>query len=291
MNNEVAHVRQNQGQTYLRETTQLQEEYSDLFGKYSSSGLDFSSNTYNYVKLDSNKTNSLNSINDINILNTNTKQYLQDVAKANSGDGRIDDLTIFVHGTYSSPKDADKDFLEAVGKTYNETVYQFDWSGKDGTENGSGADNSFWSRANAGLRLSEFVENYEFKDGEPLNIIGHSHGGNVIKDFTQFYQGDKKIDNVVFMGTPVRKDYPIDYSKFSENSSIKNVYDTSDVVQKLGGSDVQFGVFGVNIDKIGMGDRNINNPKVQNIEVESGNHPKNSHSDLDSKKVWEQFND
>ncbi|WP_206193174.1 hypothetical protein, partial [Aliarcobacter skirrowii] len=58
LGHEVAHVRQNQGQTYLRETTQLQEEYSDLFGKYSSSGLDFSSNTYNYVKLDSNKTNS-----------------------------------------------------------------------------------------------------------------------------------------------------------------------------------------------------------------------------------------
>ena len=54
---------------------------------------------------------------------------------------------------------------------------------------------------------------------------------------------------------------------------------------------MQFCIFGVNIDKIGMGDRNINNIKVQNIEVESGNHPINSHSDLDSKKVWEQFND
>ncbi|AXX85318.1 hypothetical protein [Aliarcobacter skirrowii] len=93
LGHEVAHVRQNQGQTYLRETTQLQEEYSDLFGKYSSSGLDFSSNTYNYVKLDINKTNGLNSYGDINVLNINTKQYLQDVSRVNSGDGRIDDLS------------------------------------------------------------------------------------------------------------------------------------------------------------------------------------------------------
>ncbi|WP_165844108.1 hypothetical protein [Aliarcobacter skirrowii] len=30
---------------------------------------------------------------------------------------------------------------------------------------------------------------------------------------------------------------------------------------------------------------------TKNIRVESGNHPINSHSDLDSVKVWEQFND
>ena len=70
-----------------------------------------------------------------------------------------DDLTIFVHGTYSSPKDADKEFLNTLSKTYNEAVYQFDWSGKNGTENGAGADNSSFARLNAGFRLSEFVEN------------------------------------------------------------------------------------------------------------------------------------
>ncbi|MBY0540555.1 MAG: hemagglutinin repeat-containing protein, partial [Campylobacterales bacterium] len=288
LGHEVAHVRQNQGQTYLRDTTQLQEEYANLFGNYSSSGLDFSSYVYNNVKLDSNKINSLNSINDLYALYQNSVLYKKDVAKADSGDGRIDDLTIFVHGTYSSPKDADKDFLDSVSKTYNEPVYQFDWSGKDGTENGSGADNSFWSRANAGFRLSEFIENYEFKDGETLNIIGHSHGGNVIKDLTQFYQGDKKIDNVVFMGTPVRKDYEIDYSKFSENSTIKNIYDTSDVVQILGGI-YSYKSYLNNLSSLGYDSRIQDGTK--NIRVESGNHPINSHSDLDSVKVWEQFND
>ena len=201
-----------------------------------------------------------------------------------------DDLTIFVHGTYSSPKDADKEFLNTLSKTYNEAVYQFDWSGKNGTENGAGADNSSFARLNAGFRLSEFVENYKFEEGETLNIIAHSHRGNVVKDFTQLYQGDKKIDNVTFMGTPVRKDYEIDYSKFGDNAVIRNVYDTSDMVQRLGGSDFQFN-FGVNVDKIGIADRLMTNDKVEDIEVESGNHPVNSHSDLDDKKIWKQFND
>jgi filamentous hemagglutinin len=94
LGHEVAHVRQNQGQTYLRDTTQLQEEYANLFGNYSSSGLDFSSHAYNNVKLDSNKTNSLNSINDLYALYQNSVAYKKDVNKADSGDGRIDDSII-----------------------------------------------------------------------------------------------------------------------------------------------------------------------------------------------------
>ena len=35
----------------------------------------------------------------------------------------------------------------------------------------------------------------------------------------------------------------------------------------------------------------MDNSKVNNIEVESGSHRTKSHSDMDSKNVWEQFND
>lgn len=234
---------------------------------------------------------------DSNTLQTNVnsiEEYL-DIQKANSEFALLDkeagdNLTIFVHGTFASPQSADKDFLEAVSKTYNEAVYQFDWSGKDGDAGGLGAENTTYARLNAASRLTEFVENHQFQDGEKLNIVMHSHGGNVGKDFTQLYEGDKKIDNMTFMGTPVRDDYVIDYSKFVENANIINVYDTSDMVQRGGGSDFQFN-FGVNIDKIDIADRIITDFKVKNIEVESGSHPIDSHSDLDSKKVWEQFND
>ncbi len=202
-----------------------------------------------------------------------------------------DNLTIFVHGTYSSPKDANKDFIEAVGKTYDEKVYQFDWSEKGGISGGNSADNKRESRENAAFRLTEIVENHKFKKDEKLNIVGHSHGGNVIKDFTHFYNGNKKIDNVTFMGTPVRHDHQIDYSKFEDNAKILNVYDSSDIVQKLGGIDIQFESFNVNIDKVDLANRKINNKKVNNTQVESGNHPRSSHSNLDSKEVWDQFND
>ncbi|AXX85310.1 Uncharacterised protein [Aliarcobacter skirrowii] len=37
--------------------------------------------------------------------------------------------------------------------------------------------------------------------------------------------------------------------------------------------------------------RKINSDKVDNVEVESGNHPKKSHSNMDSKDVWKQFNE
>gem|GEM_PF-2104571 len=91
MGHEVAHVRQNQGQTYLRENKDLQEKYSDLFEKYSSSGLEFSSYTYNNIKLDNNKTNTLNSTQDLNKLYQNSVVYKKDKNSANIGIGRMDD--------------------------------------------------------------------------------------------------------------------------------------------------------------------------------------------------------
>ncbi len=208
-----------------------------------------------------------------------------------------DDLTIFIHGTYSSPKDANKDFIKALSKTYNEKAYQFDWSGKVGTSGGNGADNKRKSRKNAALRLTKIVKNHKFKKNEKLNIVGHSHGGNVIKDFTQFYNGNKKIDNVTFMGTPVRSDHSIDYSKFEDNAKIINVYDSSDIVQKLGGFDNEGRSFAV---------QTIKNNNLKNIKVETPNtgiiiYPTSilniykqliqDHSNLDSKEVWKQFND
>jgi len=42
--------------------------------------------------------------------------------------------------------------------------------------------------------LLKLVENHQFAEREKLNIISHSHGGNVVKEFTQNYKGEKKID-------------------------------------------------------------------------------------------------
>ena len=120
MGHEVAHVRQNQGQTYLRETTQLQEEYSNIFGNYSSSGLDFSSYVYNNVQLNSNPTSNLKLTNqDVNTLKTNTSLYLQDLNKANSGDGRIDDRKLSIEEKALLFTQNANDLKEALAQTSN----------------------------------------------------------------------------------------------------------------------------------------------------------------------------
>jgi filamentous hemagglutinin len=288
---EFAGAIQNVNGIDITQNREIHNEYQNSIAKDTVDDISFVMSNYYNSSMSNTNNHNIGLVTQMpSVFNRDNSLILNNSEFSSLDKAKGDDLTIFVHGTYSSPKDADKEFLDILSKTYHEPVYQFDWSGKDGTENGAGADNSSFARLNAGFRLSEFVENYKFEEGETLNIIAHSHGGNVVKDFTQLYQGDKKIDNVIFLGTPVIKDYEIDYSKLGDNAVIRNVYDTSDIVQRAGGSDFQFN-FGVNVDKIGIADRIMTNGKVKNIEVESGNHPVNSHSDLDDKKVWEQFND
>ena len=136
-----------------------------------------------------------------------------------------DYLTVFVHGTGSSPEDADKNFIKSVGDTFNEKVEQLRWSGGNTKE----------ARTEGAEGLAKMVENHKFKEGEKLNIVGHSHGGNVMKEFTQMYDGEKKVDNMVFLGTPHRKDYSLDYSDLSPNANKVNLYDKGDMVQVFAG--------------------------------------------------------
>ncbi|ASM40166.1 hypothetical protein CSPB_0955 [Campylobacter sputorum subsp. bovis] len=192
-----------------------------------------------------------------------------------------DNLSIFIHGTWSSPKDADPKFIEALSTTFKEPIYQFKWSGENHKK----------ARARGAIKLTEFVENYKFKEGEALNLVMHSHGGNVGKDFTQFYEGDKKIDNFIMLGTPVRDDYFINYDNFTENANILNVYDSSDIVQ-VGGK-FEFKNYTINI-YMGDGWHKIDDSKINNIKIETPNNRWydgliGDHTNMDSKPVWEQI--
>ncbi|ASM36878.1 filamentous hemeagglutinin family protein [Campylobacter sputorum bv. faecalis CCUG 20703] len=192
-----------------------------------------------------------------------------------------DNLSIFIHGTWSSPKDADPEFIEALSTTFKEPIYQFEWSGENNKK----------ARASGAIKLTEFVENYKFKEGEPLNLVMHSHGGNVGKDFTQFYEGDKKIDNFIMLGTPVRDDYFINYDNFTENANILNVYDSSDVVQVFGGI-YNYKSYLLNKYSFGYISKITNGAK--NIKIETPNNHWydgliGDHTNMDSKPVWEQI--
>jgi hypothetical protein len=97
----------------------------------------------------------------------------------------------------------------------------------------------------------------------------------------------------------------LDYNKYDKNANIKNVYDSSDIVQRAGGTDT-----GGNNNRFGLADRMINNDKVKNIQVEVPNKPSifsiipgtaipsmlkdsllGDHIDMDSKEVWEKINE
>ncbi len=130
----------------------------------------------------------------------------------------VNNLTAFVHGTNSSPEESDPEFIEAVGDTFGEKVEQPKWS----------SGNSKSARTDGANTLLDLVENHEFAPGEKLNIIDHSHAGNVTKEFTQIYDGKKKIDTLVFLGTPHRNDYQLDFSDLDKNAHLINVYDKGD---------------------------------------------------------------
>jgi hypothetical protein len=63
-----------------------------------------------------------------------------------------------------------------------------------------------------------------------LNLVGHSHGGNVIKEASHLIT--RSIDNAVLIGTPHRSDHKMQAGKVS---NYVNVYSWWDGVQIGGG--------------------------------------------------------
>jgi len=138
-------------------------------------------------------------------------------------------LTFVIPGTGYNPKDwsgsgSEKNFISAVGKTFNETPVVINnksvWSG---------ADNSA-ARSWAAQVISGAMGQYNFAPGEQLNIVGLSHGGNVGIEVSQLTS--HRIDNLVTIGTPVRSDYQPNSGMIANHV---NAYSNSDPVQTMGG--------------------------------------------------------
>ena len=196
-------------------------------------------------------------------------------------------LLMFIHGTNSSPKDADPEFIKALEETFGEKVIQPEWSGK----------NQKYARTDGANTLLKLVNNYEFGPSEKLNIIDHSHGGNVTKEFTQLYNGDKKIDTLVFLGTPHRDDYNLDFNDLSINANLINVYDRGDwLIQPILGA----GLSGSKATQTLNGAINVSIEQTETyqyldfktgqiITTNSGIGWLDSHTNLDSSPVWNQY--
>jgi RHS repeat-associated protein len=138
-------------------------------------------------------------------------------------------LTIVVHGTQLSKPNPDftpgGTFFQHVAKTTGDrAVASFSWSGGD----------NHASRVSAATALANFVKHYKFAPGEQLNIVAHSHGGNVAIAAINMGLGHK-VDNLVTLGTPSVPSY-----RLNGNGGIRNwinVYNPNDKVQTHGGGD------------------------------------------------------
>jgi YD repeat-containing protein len=82
-------------------------------------------------------------------------------------------LTVVIHGTFAEGQTWARPggaFFEYIVKTLKDrVVVSFQWGGGD----------SHGARVSAAQALATRIRRYQFKAGEQLNIVAHSHGGNV----------------------------------------------------------------------------------------------------------------
>ena len=130
-------------------------------------------------------------------------------------------VTIYVHGTYSSPQTFDS----RTGNIYSGVLddpdrIDFQWSG----------DNRASARVTAGNLLAGTIAKARRENpSEPINVIAHSHGGNVAFEATR---SGAQIDNLITLGTPGRDDHQPNRSNIG---NWYNVYSEADAVQSRGG--------------------------------------------------------
>lgn len=188
-------------------------------------------------------------------------------------------LTIVIGGTWYKEKDwleskEGKAFIATVEKQFGEKAvfWTKDWDGGDNKK----------SRAAAAKALSEFIKNYKFADGEKLNIVAHSHGGNVA--FLASQSTTHKIDTLVTLGTPIRNDYTPNESNIRQHLQ---VYSNNDQVQSHGGGNWHAWRGGQG--ELGSAGRTLDMSGVKNLDATKYTDwgPKQSHSDLWMKtEVW-----
>ena len=135
-------------------------------------------------------------------------------------------FTVIVPGTNYNKDDwsesgAASDFISNVGKTFGETAQVGHWSGNDNP----------WARQSAAGNVLSMINEHQFAEGEKLNIIGHSHGGNIANLISQMTE--RRIDTLVTLGTPVNGDYQPNYGNIGQHI---NAYSRLDPVQRFGGT-------------------------------------------------------
>ena len=144
---------------------------------------------------------------------------------------------ILVHGTWSDASTwKNKTGLNrAIKNLFNDSGFfneKFEWSGG----------NFRYYRSKAAGELIKYIR-HQIENGmvgadEPITLIGHSHGGNVIIEAINMMMSMPEFDgrqfNILTINTPVRDDYQLS-KEAQERVTHVNVYDEFDPVQACGG--------------------------------------------------------
>ncbi|MEO8660106.1 MAG: RHS repeat-associated core domain-containing protein [Bryobacteraceae bacterium] len=154
-------------------------------------------------------------------------------------------LTIVVPGTWNDQEQwRQSKFVQSVSKTFGEQAVVLNNPNMANTPQG---------RAAAANAIKALVANHKFGEGEKLNIVAHSHGGNAVFAATQSGLAHK-IDNLVTLGTPVRSDYAPNTSLIGNHI---NAFSNFDSVQTHGGFSESMGTWGVSHSEVGLAGRTV----------------------------------
>lgn len=148
-------------------------------------------------------------------------------------------LTLVLPGT-TAYCDQDPDyfsnsqFMDAISQTFGEPAQCWPW------------DSSFWGTVppyggilDAATKLADFINSYPFALGERLNIVAHSHGGNVVK--LASWSLNHLVDTFVTLGTPVNWDLELMSGgmRMAEGGNYCAVSSNDDRIQIIGASPLQ----------------------------------------------------
>ena len=151
-------------------------------------------------------------------------------------------LTLLVHGTGAEPMDHEwaefgSEFWQAVSSTFGEEATPFNWrefSSVFQVTIASGYTGIF----SGGQKLANFLNNeYQWKEGEKLNIIAHSHGGNIVNAASSYLT--RQIDNLITLGTPQNTDLAVINGGVGAKNHC-NVSSATDFIQFAGSSPAQY---------------------------------------------------
>jgi len=135
-----------------------------------------------------------------------------------------------IHGTWPdfTPEGRwSEDVKTHVEEVFNEKVLYGDWEGKNNDASRmAGADKIYKD-------IKKYINSDEYSPGEPIRLIGHSHGGNVaILAANMLAEDGIDVETLITVSTPARKEYQL--NKDTKVGQHINVWNAGDALQVFG---------------------------------------------------------